>query len=116
MDKTRYWRISHGADTTETGYCMFVDYVMTRWDGFPMQQCCGVEILRDWCRERYGKEVEYVQGVAPCPNWAIGRSTKGAFQNAQPILWGGRPSGVPRQIRLSIGDRGEVREVRDDNE
>jgi len=105
---TRYWRIAHGADTIESGFCMFVDYISTRWDGFPMQRGCEEAILRDWCRERYGREVGYVQGVAPCFNWLIMRSTKEEFQKATPVMWGEAPAGVPSKIRLSIGNHGKV--------
>lgn len=108
MNKVRYWKIWHVADTTETGYTMFMDYVLTQWDGSPMQQSCEREILRDWCRDRYGKEVKYVQGVAPCHNWMIMESTKDEFQQAPPKMWGGVPSGAPHRISLSFGDHGRV--------
>ena len=105
--KKKYWKMSHNADTNETGLPMNRTYIKTVWQGFPAQQYAEMLILEDFCFERFGKKTAYVQGVAPCENWKIWESNKADFDAAQPILWGGSPTKTMR-IDLGIGDRGKI--------
>ena len=106
MDK--YWRISHNADTTETGLPMHRTYVKTVWQGFPAQQSSEMDILSDFCTSRFGNKTAYVQGVAPCPNWRVDMITEDEFEKAVPITWGGYKTKTVK-IVLGIGDRGAIR-------
>jgi len=85
----KYWRISHSADTTETGLPRARTYVRTSWAGFPAHNTNQDLILEDWCFQKYGPKVAYVQGVAPCPAWSISLIDKERFDKAEPINWGG---------------------------
>lgn len=101
----KYWLINHNADTTETGCPMNRTYVRTEWAGYPAQQHSELTILRDFCRERFGAETEYVQGVAACANWSVHAIDETAFKEAQPIRWGGMDTET-RRLLLRIGTKG----------
>ena len=82
-------------------------YLKTTWEGFPAQQACELEIIRDWCRGRFGPEVAYVQGVAATPSWFVNESTEEAFEAARPIIWGGYKTKTKR-VAIGIGNRGKI--------
>lgn len=103
----RYWKIYHTPDLNETGSPTEVTYVKTIWEGFPTQQQCEKEILQDWCRDRFGCEVVYVQGVAATQNWIVCESDIITFERAQPIKWGGYLTQTTI-VRLGIGDHGKI--------
>jgi hypothetical protein len=103
----KYWTIAHGADTTETGCMMHRSYVKTIWKGFPAQRSCEREIIEDFCREKFGKKVVYVQGVAPCLNWNVRESNQKEFENPIPIKWGGWLTET-HVFTIEIGDHGRV--------
>ena len=105
--KEKYWKISHNADTTETGRPMKRTYVKTIWQGFPAQQSCEAQIMDDFCFDRFGKKTAYVQGVAPCPGWTVVSSNEEEFMDAEPIVWGGYKTKTMR-LELGIGDHGKI--------
>lgn len=107
MTKEKYWLVTHNADTTETGLPMNKTYIKTTWEGFPAQQSAEREILETLCFNRFGDKVEYVQGVAPTPNWTLHESKKDIFEEARPIMWGGYPTKTVR-LEIGIGDHGKV--------
>jgi hypothetical protein len=96
VSKYRYWFIGYGADCTETGLTTARAYVRTAWGGHPNHDSATLPMLRDFCRERFGKEAAFVQGVAPTPNWTVAESTEAAWLNAEPQRWGGAPTEVQR--------------------
>jgi len=105
---TRYWLISHTADTTETGSPMERTYVKTIWRGGQAVRFAEKEILQDWCRAKFGAEVAWVQGVAPVRSWTVRESTIDAFELAEPIIWGGVETKTSKLV-LGIGNRSGVR-------
>jgi hypothetical protein len=109
MTNWKYWVVRYGADCDETGDTYDIAYIRTSWGGFPAQDSCAAELLADWCRERFGRQVRYVQGVAPCLHWRISPSITAEWQEAKRRKWGGEPTTA---LRLSIvmrpGDRHEV--------
>lgn len=107
MSLDRYWVINHDADLTETGSPQRRTYLKTTWDGFPSQRACEVEIVRDWCRDRFGPEVVYVQGVAATRNWIVDMSYECDFEEARPIVWGGYKTKT-KKVWLGIGDKGKI--------
>ncbi len=107
MPLERFWLIHHDADLTETGSPQGRTYLKTIWEGFPAQQYAELEIIREWCRGRFGPEVAYVQGVAATPNWFVNESDENAFNVALPIVWGGYKT-VTKRVVLGIGNRGAV--------
>ncbi len=103
MTAAKYWLVSHTADTTETGRRMERTYVKTIWRGIQGLRFAEKEILQDWCRAKYGREVAWVQGVAPVRNWTVRESTTDAFELAEPIVWGGVKTKT-RRVVLGIGN------------
>jgi hypothetical protein len=95
----RYWLVPYGADCNETGMTQNVAYIRTTWGGHPSHDSCAVEMLRDFCREKFGPEVAYVQGCAPCANWIIGTSDHEAWVKAERRRWGGYPTTA---LRLTV--------------
>ena len=89
MNKERYWFVNHNADLTETGAFMNRTYIKTVWEGFPAQQSAEREILEEFCFNRFGSKVVYVQGVAPTAGWTLSESTIEEFEESRPIKWGG---------------------------
>ena len=71
----RYWLVPYGADCNETS------------------------TTRNFCREKFGPEVAYVQGCAPCANWIIGTSDHEAWVKAERRRWGGYPTTA---LRLTV--------------
>ena len=104
MTIERYWVIYHDADLTETGSPQRRTYLKTVWEGFPSHQCLEEMIVRDWCRERFGPEVAYVQGIAATQNWIVCESNVTEFELAIPTVWGGSAT-TTRRIVLGIGNR-----------
>lgn len=109
---TAYWLISHDPDLTETGYPQRRTYLRTKWTGFPAQRACEQQIIQDWCRERFGAEVAYVQGVAATPNWTVAPSCEVAFEQAAPIVWGGYSTDT-RRVEIHIGNGGKTTVIAD---
>jgi len=105
--KEKYWVVTHNADTTETGLPTRKTYIKTIWQGFEAQQSSEMDILSDFCFNRFGNKTAYVQGVAPCPNWTIHQSNEHQFNESMPIMWGGM-STKTMQLILGIGDHGKV--------
>lgn len=100
---TKYWFIAHGPDLTETGYLMKRTYLKTIWIGLPAHQACEFETVCDWCRDRFGKEVAYVQGVAPTLAWSVAPSDPTEFETAEPVECGGHNMET-HQITMTIGN------------
>lgn len=99
---TKYWRVGHSTDETETGLHMSATYICTEWVGHVMQQSSEREILEEWCHEKFGPKVAYVQGVAACPGWTLSASTAKEFSEAMPVKWGGLYN-TAHQAWLKIG-------------
>jgi len=110
MEKEKYWKVMHSADTTETGCFMHRSYFKTIWKGFPAQQYHEKEIVEDYCRSRFGDKVAYVQGVAPCKNWDVRESDQEEFNNPKPIVWGGWKTET-LIIIMEIGDHGKTKVI-----
>lgn len=96
----RYWLVGYSADTTETGSTFNRAYIRTQWMGYASQDYCAEEMLRDFCREQFGREVEYVMGYSPCLNWHIHKSTHEQWVKAERQLWGGTPT---TSLRMTVG-------------
>lgn len=115
-DRVRYWRIGHNADLTETGYPMSRTYVCTTWRGHEMQQTYVRELLHDFCRQRFGPQVVYVQGCAPTLDWTVTELDRDEFAHHEPVVWGGIATKT-RVVDLDIGSlTGKKIEVTDDRE
>jgi hypothetical protein len=106
MSTVTYWAVSHSADTTETGLPMCIDYLKLTGEGYMREQ-----MLREWCRVRYGSEVEYVQGVAPTAGWTLHASSRERYELAERIKWGGYPTET-RRIELEVA-KGGIRLIAD---
>jgi len=107
----RYWKVAHCADTTETGCPMLMSFIETTWVGFSGQRICEHEMMEDWLYEKYGPQVDYVQGVAPCLSWRVFESTKEEFEKAPNITrWGSNPVGKRFYLRLG-GKQDKIEEV-----
>jgi len=104
---TRYWLIEHDADCNETGAPQRRTYVKTNWIGFPAHLAHVREILKDWCRGKFGPEVVYVQGIAATLNWIVRETTLEAFSQAEPIYWGGYTTETQR-CTIDIGRGGTL--------
>lgn len=98
-----YWFVPYGADCTETGCTMNRAYIRTVWNGYESQYDKEIAAahMRDFCRLKFGAEVAYVQGVAPCFNWSIHDSNAQAWERAERQRWGGYPTTALR-ITLEI--------------
>ena len=105
--KEKYWKVAHNADLTETGMPMRMTYIKTIWQGFPAQQSAEAAIIDDFCFDRFGNKAGYVQGVAPCNNWAVWESNIDEFNEAQPIVWGGWKTETIK-LTLGIGGHGKT--------
>lgn len=103
-----YWRISHNADTTETGLFQGVQYIRARWQGHSAHER-QVLILRDYCASRFGGPTAYVQGVAPVAAWAINECSKEDWDKAEGVLWGGRRL-ASRRITMALGTKEGTKE------
>ena len=100
---TKFYCISHNADTTETGLPMNRTYVRCGWGGHETQRNIPL-VLEGWCEERFGSRVAYVQGVAPVPNWDIHEIDEDRWQEAKPIKWGGMNTKTIRSPTCRDGD------------
>jgi len=89
----RYWLVNFSADTTETGCTTSTAYIRTTWGAD--SNYCATEMLRDFCRQPFGREVEYVQGCGPCLNWVISDSTHEQWIEAPRTKWG-------RTLRMTV--------------
>ena len=106
--KVKYWVVGHGADTNETGMVMNRTYIKTIWEWFPAQQGDNeVQILEDFCYDRFGKRTAWVQGVAPCRNWYLSEIDKTKFEQSEPIRWGGHNTKTLK-IVLGVGNREKI--------
>lgn len=102
-----HYVVNHNADETETGMPMNRTYVRLLWRGHAAQKFALDAMLRDWCRERFGPETAYVQGVAPVPNWSIHESTREQWNAARPIKWGGYATETHRVV-LGLGRKSSL--------
>jgi len=102
VSEYKYWLVNHDADTTETGLPQRRTYLRTQWAGHSAQQYAEENILRDFCRERFGTETAYVQGVAATPNWSLHAIDQQQFVDARPIRWGGFDTET-RRLLLKLG-------------
>ncbi len=109
----KYWQIDHSPDLNETGIPQRTTYVKTKWTGFPAHQACEFQIVQDFCRQRYGNEVEYVQGIAACLNWRVCELTEAEFSRSTPNERGGYKTET-RRVELDIGGREQTAIVSDD--
>lgn len=112
MEKVKYWIATHNADLTETGMPQNRTYIKTTWVGFQSQQSAEREIVEQFCFERFGPKVGYVQGVAPCPGWQLLSIKQGDYDLARPIIWGGCSTKTSR-VELEIGRESDFRIVSD---
>jgi hypothetical protein len=110
--KEKYWVIDHDADCTETGMPQRRTYLKTIWCGHSSHQTAEKEIIQDWCRERFGSEVVYVQGVSPTKNWAVCPCMETHFNEAEGIVWGGYYTET-QVVELEIGYRGTTKIIRE---
>jgi hypothetical protein len=98
-----YYRVSHSADTTETGCFQRRTYVQCEWGGHNAHR--NVElVLSGWCEERFGSRVAFVQGVAPVAGWSFQEIDEQQWRESQPIKWGGRPTKTVR-LALRLGSK-----------
>jgi hypothetical protein len=109
---TKYWLICHNPDCNETGMTQDRTYLKTTWVGFPAQQSYELAIIQDWCRERFGSEVAYVQGIAATLAWHVSPSSLAAWEAADPQKWGGYNTPT-RKVEMTIGNGGELTIVSD---
>lgn len=102
-----FWLVRHNADLTETGATQKQSYIKTTWKGFEAQRSHEREIVEEFCRERFGPKVAYVQGVAPCASWCVVDCTAEDYRKANPVRWGGMETETHR-ITLDIGNHGKT--------
>lgn len=82
-----YYRVAHNPDTTEKGTFTSVTYVRTALFGNETPKSyCQQGLINDFCRHRFGLEVEFVQGVAPCMGWSVHEISKDQFEAAEPMF------------------------------
>jgi len=106
----KYWLVPYSADTTETGSTFNRAYIRTTWGNH-----CALEMLRDFCREKFGHEVEYVQGVSPCLNWHIHPSDHDSWVKAERGRWGGTPTTALR-LTVSVERAGKFKVLQEDKD
>src|SRR5690606_3412017 len=88
-------------DLTETGCTMERTYIRAEWVGHDAQNATAL-LLEQWCAEKFGPVVQYVQGVAAVRAYTLHESTQEAFMEAKPIMWGGHPNRAFRAV-LQLG-------------
>lgn len=105
-----YWFVPYCADCTETGMTQNRAYIRTTWGGHPNHYQRELEAaqIRDFCRQKFGPEVAYVQGCAPTLNWIVRESTREQWEKAERQLWGGYPT-TSLRISLAIERGGEFK-------
>lgn len=110
-----YWVVLHDADLTETGSPTRRTYVQLCWYGFRNHHDSRpiLALLEQWCFDRFGTKVGYVQNIAPTDQWRISESDRQAWEKARPVRWGGRNTET-RRVVLNAGS-GSVEVVRDEN-
>lgn len=113
--KIKYWVVFHNADCTETGVFQNKTYIKTIWEGFPAQQGNNeLEILEDYCYNKFGKRTAWVQGVAPCENWKIREIKKEVFDKPETMTCGGYKTKT-EIIVLGVGNRDKVNIISQDS-
>lgn len=110
-----YWFVPYSADCTETGMTQNRAYIRTMWGGHPNHHQNELEAaqIRDFCRQKFGPEVAYVQGCAPTLNWIVHASTREQWERAERQLWGGHLT-TSLRISLTIERAGEFRIEREE--
>lgn len=71
--RTSYWKVIHSPDLTEGrgfyGHSAFKLVAST----------LAQEFMEDFCFARFGRRVEFIQGVSPMPNWILTQIDKVTF-------------------------------------
>ena len=109
MSKIKFWIINHTPDTTEKGFCMARTYVKTEWKGFPAQQCLEKEILEDFCYNKFGPKVDYIQGVAPTLAWHVHQISEKEYYSPMNKTSYGL---TPNRIELELGDKNSKQKIK----
>lgn len=107
MADVRFWLIQHNPDLNETGYLRNRTYLKTTWEGHKMQRACELEMVRDWCHERFGNEVAYVQGCAVTLNWKFHEITEREYEIAEPNVVSNFKAPT-RRVEIGIGNHGKT--------
>lgn len=110
-----YWYVPYGADCTETGMTQNRAYIRTSWGGHPNHYQKELEAaqIRDFCRQKFGAEVAYVQGCAPTLNWMVRESTREQWEKSERQRWGGYLT-TSLRISLAIERGGEFKIEQED--
>jgi hypothetical protein len=70
---TTYWYVTFNPDLTEgRGYYGYAAFQLRA-------SYMAKEFMEDFCFERYGRRVAFVQGASPMPNWYLTKIEKDVF-------------------------------------
>lgn len=97
---TTYWRVIHSPDLTEgRGY-----YGLTLIECYiPDPGCVPPELwVRDWCFQKFGRPIAFVQGIAPMPSWELRKIGKEEFNQPNQFIRVGDYKYPAKRIRLVL--------------
>jgi len=84
MNNTKFWCVFHRPDLIGIGSTTKKTYIKTIWEGIPEHSEYGgyeFEFVEDFCYNRFGNKIAYVQGVAPTRNWYITAVSEAEYEN-----------------------------------